>query len=332
MSVGLGWKSFVKIVKESSYGGPEEGFPSYIPFLNESIKTTITPIISAGIYGGFSRKRWKAGSIAISGTLTLEAEAKEQHILWRSLFGNVMTTELVANKVWKHTYTLASNLPSFKMEIRRDMYGIYEDFSFYYSGCKITNLDLTSEINNFVNLAFGIVAKEESIELATTPSIEENIPIFNFTEGEFAIGATGTVYPITAFRLSINNQLAVDRRALFSRTIREPVRNAPIEVTGTIDVEWGINDNDQLIYEAYMNYIQGAESKISITFNGPNIAGTPYNHQLKLILNRIFYTGDTPVVAGPGIIPVSIPFTALYDVNTSTAEIKAELINNTIAD
>jgi len=328
--VGVGYRSICALAREATWGGNIAGFRFTVPIRSETMEQTIENMISGTMFGK-SRYRWMPGLITVGGNIVMEAQPRGQGNIWRALLGSVATTNVVPNYVWKHTYTIADNLPSLQIEIFKDMIDTLsgDEISFLYQGCKINTLTLAADIGEFVIITPTFVGKEEITQANQIPVLDiQNLRVFNFAQGVFKVGdSEANIY---RFDITINNNLSTDRnRKLFSRYIKEPVRNAPIEVTGNIELNWEYSeDTKEWAYTFYNNFVNGQESGFEITFEGGSLA-TDKKEYLKLKCDRIFFNGESPKVGGPGIIPITFPFTAMYNTVTSNAELVVELQTGT---
>lgn len=309
-----GYQGYVGFGTEGTYGTPVA--PSrYVPFNSESLALAEERIVSASIRG-FQPRVWAAGNRAVDGDIELDLLYQGQEWLWKYFFGTVTTTGLEAGGTgaYQHVFTPnATMYTGLSVEIGKDL------FAHRFHGCKVESFALTAAVNDFLRSTFTIMGEDNGTTTVASPTYPTIIPIV-FTEvGTFTMMGTST--NVAGFTLTGVNGLAPDRRFLGSKLRKEPIRNAFMEVTGELTLEL----EGTTLYNQFAN---GAEGSMQMKAAGATIIGTTaYTFQIDL--PRIVFDGHAANIAGPEIIPLTIPIRAFYDTTNTLDMLKLTLIGST---
>jgi len=315
---GLGYKGYLGISEETVWGTKVLTSQDFAEFKSESLKKTVEEILSKGINSTRAHKRRLQGAASIAGDFSFEVNPDDviglllKHTLW----AEAVPVQQGSTAAYLHAFTPGATMPAgLTVQIGRD------DSVFDYAGCKINNLKFKAAIKEILEATVSLVAKDEEIGSATSPSFSTANP-FVFHQGVFTVG--GTPVDVESFDLDIANQLKNDRRQLGSALILEP-KEGKLLIKGSF----------KRIFDgagagtAYAKYIAGTAGALVLIFTGAQIA-SPYNYKLTITLPEVYYNGETPNISGPdALIEQTIPFQAIYN-TTATNEIKIELINTRV--
>jgi len=314
-----GFASFIGFAEEVAFG-TQIAPTDFIEFNSESLKKEINRIMSGGIRNSASAYRWKSGAVSAGGDMEVEMFYMGLELLFKNAFGAVTTTQ-PGTLAYLHTFELANTLAnSLSIDVNRGT------SPFRYSGCKVNTLSLSAELDAIVMGTFGILAQDEYIEGAISPSSPAS-PTYEdseqavFTQGVFEIDDAES--EILSFNVTLNNMLKDDKRKIGQATRIAIPRNDLREVTGTMHVEF--DDFTQ-----YSKFIAGTEGKLSLLFSGSEIEAS-YNNEIYLELPRVIYNGETPNVGGREILEHDIPFTAFYDGDNTKDEIICYMQNEKVS-
>jgi hypothetical protein len=101
--------------------------------------------------------------------------------------------------------------------------------------------------------------------------------------------------------------LATDRHFIrASRLKKEQIPNALYAITGTLQAEF----EDMTAYNRFVNKTL---AQLDVTWTAPTLIEGALYPYLKVTLQNVEFTGETPKVSGPDIVQISLPFEAVYD-------------------
>jgi len=178
------------------------------------------------------------------------------------------------------------------------------------TGAKISSFDLS--------VANGEIAKGKfSIDGAgfstTTPTLASGASyplqgsVFHFAQAAITIDGSA-VANVKDFTVSVNNTLKVDRFNLGAAGAKaEQGINGFRTVTGSLTAEF----TDTTLLN---KFLADTSAAIVVTFTGNTIAAT-YKETLSITIPAAKFNADTPNVAGPGVVDLSMTFDA-YDNGT----------------
>jgi hypothetical protein len=293
MPPALGFESYVAIGAESAWGTPAAR-TQLVEIISESMKQDSAPIPKASLTG-FDIQETHQGAKAVGGELATELYYETHEKLLRAAIGNGVTTLVVAG-VYQHVFTPAKVLPSLSMEVYRDI------STFLYEGVKLNTLALSLATDQVLRATYGAVAKDETPDVVATPLARpaEKLPVFH--QGVFKIDTVA--FDVAEFTFNHNNQLAVDRKRVGTRLIKEPVRNAIATSDGSFTADFESTAQ-------YLKFLAATPVALQLQLIGEQIGVTGHFYTITLDIPRARYTGETPQVGGPAIVPENFPFMAL---------------------
>lgn len=293
MAPKQGERSQIGIVDEVTYGTAVT-VTRFFEFTKETIKRNIENIMSKGIRAGRMNTarsgayaRWDKGS---SGPIEMEVSNRGFGIWLKHMLGAVNTTG--GGPTYSHAATEASLVGDFfTCQVGRD------DAPFTYAGCKVTDWSLGAKVGELLMLSVSIDAQSESTAIAkATASYPTGLRPYSFLDGALTVGGAAT--SVSEFKLDGKNQPATERYFLGSPLKKEPTDQGR-ERTGTLTLEF----EDLTAYNLFVN---GTESALVLTCT----AGAD---TLTITCPAVLFTGETPTVDSPEIIPLTLPFIVLGD-------------------
>src|SRR3990167_5944072 len=232
MGVGLGLTGFLGIGLESAYGTPVSR-TNFYEINDESLAVEENKIESAALAAvGIRNTKVAQGGINVSGDFSYDCQYSGAERLFKHAMGSVSSSQpdVTSNPtVWDHTFTIADDLPtSFTAEVFRGT----EDFatepnkSFLYSGCRITNLNLSCGVDDLLKMGVSMMGRDEGRVAKSTPS---------YNSSELAVYHQGVVRwnggDVEASNFSIDIANALEARPkLGSRFTRQPKRSGKLSV------------------------------------------------------------------------------------------------------
>src|SRR3972149_3069469 len=308
-----GFKTTLGYGEESTYGTPVAS-SKWNEILSESLKLTDEPIIKPSMRGATQRGFFQSIK-TVGGSVEIEAMYEGMLKLLKHALGSVAAVEPEAATRWTHTFTRVANtaLPTgLTFELGRDLQG------WRYHGCKINELTLSQEVADTLKLALGILGEDEekvTAGAATYPT-ERLIP---FHQGILKIATVAT--DAQGFEVTLNNGLTAERHKFGGRLTKEPAANDFRTVTGSISKDFETAD----IAALYDKWVAGTEVAIQLDYTGPVLGAG--NYKFTIDMPRCVLMGDVPTVSGPGLVPLTIPYQAIYDETGAADAFKVTVVN-----
>jgi hypothetical protein len=209
---------------------------------------------------------------------------------------------------------------------------------FTYTGVKVADWTLTSELEKIVNLQLNLDAWQELTPdnpqgtsagpALTSPTYTAGQQFFHFLQGTIYNGGTlsntGTGPVVTSLasptaagyikKIEIKGTNALDTsRFFFGGTggsgvpgvKGDQLENGFRKISGSLDVEFSS------LTAAYDTYAADTTTTLELLFTGPVIAST-FPYMFAVLIPAMKFDGDSPEVAGPGVINTSMPWSG-YD-------------------
>ena len=171
------------------------------------------------------------------------------------------------------------------------------------TGCKVSSFELAVNAGAIATGKFTLDAANlvTSTALATA-SYSASTGLFHFAQGAITIDGA-SVANIKDFSISVDNTIKNDRYNLGAAGAKsEQLINGFRKVTGKITAEF--TDTTLLA-----KFLADTSAAIALTFTGPTGFG------LSITVSAAKFDADTPKVGGPGVVDLSMTFTA-YDNGT----------------
>lgn len=285
---------------------------SFFEFPSESLKLQQEYIKSKGLR---SNQRVQRGDRIIAnkkgagGDVTFEVGSKTFGLLWKHIFGtSVITTPGGGTLTRRHTYDLGDPLGlSMTMQVGEpDVSGVVRPFE--YTGCKITDWELTQDLDALLMLKLGIDAQDESTaQTLATASYPSAFELFHY--GQCVVNVAASGFNARKFTLKGNVNQKTDRYFIKGSTLKsQPIPQDQYAFTGTLEGEF-----ESLT--AYNRFVNKTLVQLDVTWTGSLIEGA-LNNKITLTMPQVLFTGETPDVSGQGVVAQSLPFEVVDDGST----------------
>jgi len=168
-----------------------------------------------------------------------------------------------------------------------------------------------------------VAPQSTAAESTLTPPTTESLTSF-----QAGMYLNNVFIEVLSASYTLNNNLFTDKFQLGDK-FRAQLPEQRREVTGTMSVEF----DDLVLYRKFVNS-EGVELEIRTVDDGVlgQIGSTGVYRQKHMIFPRVKYTGTTPVVGGPEVITLDMPFQAIYDVDDDEPELIMIIVNSVERD
>lgn len=306
MAVGAGIAAQFGYVSESTWGTLVT-VTKFLELVSEGVKNDGgTRIVSRGLRAGRTvNHRATRGVVHIAGPIVMELPNVNIATWMKHMFGTVSTS---GAGPYVHTYTPADLLSdSMTVQVGRPSTdGTVQPFT--WGGVKISEWELTAEVDQYAMLTSTLTAKSETTATAlASASYSAATSPFVFT-GAVLSGA-GAPAAVNAFTVRGSNGFAT-REGTGSAAIREQIATKR-EYGGTITAEF-----DGLT--KYADFVAQTQRALVATF-------TSGSDTLVVTMN-VEFTGESPVVEGPDVLTLPLAFDCI-SATSDAAAITAVLTN-----
>ena len=307
--VYFGHNSWIGVGVEGTYGT----FPTITDFLeinSEGVAQEDDVIYSNSVMLIEQDKdNYKQARKTVGGNIAFDLRQEGAEKIFYHALGTFSTTTMIADADgtgYKHTFVMNDSLPTgLGVEIDRGA-----AVSFDYHGGKINTFTLSGDNTGIVNCSCDMIFEDTGTSSSTTPSFSTS-DYWMFHDAGLVY--KGTTQPVTAWSVTLDNNLTADRYQWGSRVIKEPQRAGRITVTGEMTVEFDSITN-------YTKFLDGGVGSMAATYTGATIgtANGTCTHALVITLPHVRLSGGTPNVSDSGMLTQTIPFVAYGDGTTTT--------------
>lgn len=335
MAIGAGIGSSIGIAPEVTPGTIVTPTSKWIEYNSESLGMEKVSVQGQGLRGGGlfprSSRRAVTGRNA-GGDITLDLATNGLGLLFQAMMGT-STSAVLTGTAYQQVHTPGS-LNGVSLTVQKLVpemtTGTLKPFT--YNGCKVISWTINFAKDQVPTLALTLDAWDEvTTTAAGTPSYSTTAQVFSFLGSTLTIGGTvttasglasvsggtpvaiagvtgGTVTGTTGIRAGSDNRYINGKI--------EQGQDAWRGVTGTINLDF-VNRSD--VYDLF-NADTGAALKLTFATTTA-ITGSTYP-TLEVLLPKIFFTGETPKVGGPGVISLSPGFEATDDGTNVAAQLR----------
>ena len=312
MAIGSGIGSWLGIKKESTFGTAVT-VDRFYEFNSEGTKYVKNTVVGQGLRNGglvARANRRVVTTLAGEGDFEVDIQTRGMGLLLSLATGSVPTGTL-ANGAYTYLFTPTDLIgDSFTTQVAVPQYGgtlIYKTLN----GCKITNFELSVGAGDIAKAKFSLDSKGFTATDTTSASVAyANIAtsnLFHFAQGSITDNVSTTYANIKDFSLTIDNSLKTDRYNLGSAGSKsEQIINGFRAISGKVTAEF----TDTVLLD---KFLADTTAGLKLTFTGATIGST--TELLSITLPACKFDGDSPMVAGPGVVDVSFGFT-VYDNGT----------------
>ncbi len=332
----------------------------FLEFNSESMKGEKNVVQGKGLRGGglyMRTSRRVVGSWGAKGGLIFDAPYNGLGLWLEHMIGafnpgttggtnNPLVVQQSSSAAYLQTYAPGSLAgKAFTLQIGKpDSTGTVRPFT--YVGTKINEWQLETEVNKYATFTLGMDAWQELTPdnpqgttagpALTSPSYTSGEQFFHFREatiyngGTLATsgGITTLSTPTAAARVrkctvKCTNPLDTSRYFINGNggsTVAgvkgEQLENEFRQISGSLDVEFYSLTN-------YYDVFYGdTTATLELIFTGPTAIASSYYPTLSILIPNIKYDGETPVVAGPGILTHNLPFSGLDDETDNQVQVQ----------
>ncbi len=344
MAIPSGLSGSIGIATESTQGTAITP-THFLEFNSESMKMmkkTVTGVglRAGGLYQRTSRRvvtSWGAG-----GGVNFDAPYNGLGLWLQHMIGSFGTLSSVVQQSSSAAY-LQTHTPgplagkTFSMQVGKpDSSGTVRVFQ--YVGCKIEDWTLTCELDKYAAFALTIDAWQEltadnpqgtaAAPSLTSPTYTAGEQFFYFTQGTIynggTLSTTGSAPAITSLgtptaaghitKCSFKSTNPVDKSRYFvagtggsgvAGVKGDQLDNNFRELTGTLDAEF------YSLSGYYDTFAADTTTTLELSFAGSVAIASSYYPTLSVLIPNVKFDGDSPVVAGPGILNQSLTFHGL---------------------
>ena len=311
MAIGSGIGSQLGIAAETTFNTPVT-VTRFYEFTSENLNYNKRVAVGMGLRAGGQLPRSQRRVVTTSdatGDIVLDLPTRGLGLLLAQAMGTSPSPTTVTTGVYSYTFTLGDVYTrSFTAQVGVPQYGGTVTPK-TIGGAKIQGFELGVAVGGIATGKFMVdaVSLTTGISLATA-SYSTISNLFNFSQGAITV-AGSSVANIKDFTVTVANTLKGDRYNLGSSGLKaEQVINGFRKITGKMTAEF----TDTTLLSAFL---ADTTTAIVLTFTGATIA-LGQSEKLSITIPAAKFDADTPNVAGPGVIDLSMSFEA-YDDGTN---------------
>ncbi len=235
---------------------------------------------------------------AVGGSVEACVPFQGMELLFKNVTGGTpISTQVGATLVYNHVFVLGDDLDTYlSLYVGRDADAIGTAYN--YSGCQISALTLTQDVESQLIANWEFIGKDESKVAASAPTF----PAANAADWTQVSTATfngGTVDAmVTEFK--IENPLAEDRYKLGDRTRKGVGRSDTRKITGKVTLEF----DDVAEYDLFRD---STETAIIMEWVGA-VADAGEEYKFKITVPRAVFNGTTPNASEAGPLQMDMTF------------------------
>jgi len=362
MAIGAGLAASVGIVTEATNGlaATPNHWLEFNNESIKGVKTIVQGkgLRGGGLFDRQSRR--VVGSWGAKGAINFDAPFNGMGLWFEHMMGafnpgavggtnNPLVQQQSATAAWLQTYAPASLAgKTFTTQVGRpDATGVVRPFT--YVGCKVDSWGLMAEVNKYATMDVNVDAWQELTPdnpqstiagpALTAPTYTTGEQFFHFRQATIynggtlatAGGVTTLSSPVAAGRVSkvqlkVTNPLDTSRYFIagtggtggsgVAGVKSEQLENNFRQIGGTLDVEFFS------LASYYDVYYGDNPAALELIFTGPTAIASTFFPTLAILIPVVKYDGDTPVVAGPGILNQQLPFSGLDDETNNQIQVQ----------
>jgi hypothetical protein len=336
--LGAQWCS----VDETTYGvAPSLSTALFVAADKDSLQLKKTPKQGTGIFAGSlapRAARRRVTNYAVQGALPLDLPMRQLNVWLKRMFGSygqsgATLTQFMTTTAYSATHSLGDLFGhSFCMQAGKPTVDATTE-PFTYTGCKVQSWEIACTMSEIAKLTLTIEGRNElngswkdplnssvpSLQAYTAPVVGE---VFTWVDAGVYYGGTPTTTAgvttvsgavlagnvVGPLSLKVTRPMDTTRYAPGVAPFRnEPIQNAVTQIQGSWVVEWLSAETYQAAYQS------DTPLTIELRFTGPVIGTGSNNAELSLLCSDVFLDGESPQVAGPGILQQTIPWTVEDD-------------------
>ncbi|HEY2084890.1 MAG TPA: phage tail tube protein [Mycobacterium sp.] len=280
----------------------------FYDMVSEGMKLTSPRIESAGLRANNrvqKADKWAINRTGATGPIVLEVQTKQFGRILKHLMGNIATTG-PTDSVFTHTATIGAMVgKSLLAQVGKPFTQSQVVSPFTYPGVKIIDWTFSCALDGILLLTLTLDAQDEqtSVVLAAA-SYPTNSELLTYAGGTISIG--GVAVDVSDFTLKCTMGYKADRRFIRANTLQREPAEGPMRIFDwTVMAEF----TDMLQYSRFASVNRvGALATFVASFVGPSLVGAASFASMTFIsgTNAARVDSDSPVVAGPDLLPLPI--------------------------
>jgi hypothetical protein len=311
-----------------AYGTPVTPSRSY-EFLSETLKRQNRILQSNGLRGGarhlrLGSRRALTGRAA-AGDVTHEVATNGfGRLLNQALGGTSTVVQQGATAAYLQTHTLGSVAGKSQtlQKVLKDPDGTTIK-TLTYPGSKVMAAEFSIAVDGILQLKLTYDCRDERDDIAAaSAAYVANTRLFTFAQAALSLNGSAVANVLDA-TVTLSNPQSVDRRYLGNGGLKaEPIDSDFPTVTGQMRAEL----LDSTLYSLFVTDGGGA---LVLTFDGAVIEGA-YDEKLVITVADVHITGESPAVAGPGVVDQPITWEAAQTAGGANVTITYQSSDTTI--
>ena len=313
MAIGSGIGSQLGITSETTFNTAVT-VDHFLEFTSENIALNKKVSVGSGLRAGGKVPRTQrrvVTSSEVKGDIVLDLPSRGLGLLLSKSMGTVPAAVTTTTGVYSYTFTLGDLYgKSMTVQVGVPQYGGTVTPK-TVTGVKVSSFELSVANSGIAVGKFNIdgAAMTTGISLASATFTNfATTNLFNFSQGSITIDGS-TVTNIRDFSVMVDNAIKPDRFTLNATGIKsEQVIQGFRKISGKFTAEF--TDTTLLT-----KFLADTSANIVVTFTGATIA-LGAKELLTITIPAAKFNADTPNVAGPGVVDLSMDFDA-YDDGTN---------------
>lgn len=303
----------------------------FLEFDNEDLKFQPTWLEGEGLRAGKKFKRAARVAVsrkAVSGKFDIKVPNMGMGLLLKHMVGSSATAaQIDETDAYEQIHTPGDLYgKSLTVQVGRPEPGSGTVRPFGYTGCKVTQWEMTLQDGDHLKLSVTLDGRDEDTSTGlAVASYASGAELFNFSHATLKLGGTpatadgkttisgGTAVAtvINQIQLKGESPMAVDRYGIGNAGLKaEQIENDYPNVTGSLDAEF---DKTEL-YDVFKAY-DSLALELVLEFGA---ADTDQPFHLSFLAPAIKFKESSPSVDGPGIVKAQTEF-EVYDNETDPA-------------
>jgi hypothetical protein len=287
----------------------------FLEFNDEGIALDQQLIRSSGMRASsrmLRTDRVARGRKTVGGQVNHEIHSKGFGLLLKHIHGKAATITTPATGVLTRDQTFdgLGDPYGLSMTVQKgvpDVGGTVRSFS--YLGCKVASWSISNSVDGIAMLAVtwdGI--DEDTGQSLGAASYASSTELLNYTGG--LLNVASSEVDVKSVTIDGAVGLATDRHFIrASRLKKEQIPNGLYAITGTLQAEF-----EDLT--AYNRFVNKTLAQLDVTWTAATLIETTLYPYLKMTLQNVQFTGETPKVGGTDVVQISLPFECVYDGST----------------
>jgi hypothetical protein len=334
LAIGAGIGSTLQIASEGT-PGTIATLTRALEYNTESLGQDKVPVQGLGLRGTGLFPRSSRRSVAgrnAGGDVNLDIATNGMGLLFQAMMGS-STSAVLTGSAYQQVHTPGS-LNGISLTVQKNVPELVTGTRkpFTYNGCKVISWTINFTKDGIPTLTLTLDAWDETTATAEgSGAYIAGAGVFSFNGASLTVGGTvtttsglasvsgGSPVPIAGVTGGSITGTTGIRAGSDNRYINGKIEQGQADwrsVTGTINLDF-VNRSD--VYDLF-NADTGAALKLSFV-TSVAITGSTYP-TFEVLLPKIFFTGETPKVGGPGIISLSPNFEATDDGTNAACQLR----------